>query len=131
MYSELSRAITEIVRFTNQHRIEAEFHIHTVGDLEGAAGVPDEHWARFEKRAGLYAIFDCRGGAVHYAGMSEADTGSRLFGWVFKDNKVSEATGSDDLVLSVVLERQPYMSPALESYLIKALRPTLNRRGAA
>ena len=60
--------------------------------------------------------------------MSEVDTGSRLFHWIFKDNKVSNAIRKEDMVLSVVLKHQPYMSPALESYLIKELKPKLNAR---
>lgn len=129
MYVELSRAITEIVRFTNEHRIDAEFHIHTAGQLQGANGTPDAYWARFEKRPGVYVIFDVRKMDVHYVGKSEQDTGSRLYEWMYMDNKVSDAVDKEDLVLSVVLEKQPYMSPALESYLIGKLSPTLNVRG--
>ena len=130
MYVELSRAVTEVARFMKRHQIEAEFHIHTVGQLQGTSGIPDPYWARFEKRPGVYVLFNCQGGAVHYVGMSQRDTGSRLYGWVFQPNKVNEALAQDDLVLSVVMEDQSYMSPALESCLIRELRPTLNVRGA-
>lgn len=129
MYVELSRAITEIVSFTNQHRIDAEFHIHTAGQLQGANGIPDKYWARFEKRAGVYIIFNSSEGGVHYVGMSQQDTGSRLYGWMYKSNKVNTAVEESDLVLSVVLGEEAYMSPALEAYLIKKLEPNLNAKG--
>ena len=126
MFKAISQAITEVVQFTNKHRIDAEFHVHTVGQLQGHTGVPDEYWERFEKRAGVYVFFDRQKDSVHYVGMSKWDTGTRLFGWLFKPNKVSEALHSEDLVLSVVLENEPYMSPALESFLIDRLKPSLN-----
>lgn len=128
MYKELSQAITEIVRFTNKHRIEADFHIHTAGQLQGEEGVPDKYWARFEKRAGVYLIFDCSAGGVYYVGMSKRDTGSRLYGWMYESNRVNEAVTEEDLVLSVVLESEPYMSPALESFLIDKMEPKLNKK---
>lgn len=128
MYEEISQAITEIVRFTNGHSIEAEFHIHTAGQLQGDEGVPDKYWARFEERAGVYVIFDCDDGGVYYIGMSKRDTGSRLYGWMYESNRVNEAVGKNDLVLSVVLENEPYMSPALESYLIDKMDPSLNKK---
>ena len=129
MYSHLSEVITEIVNFTNKHQIEAEFHIHTVGDLQGKNGVPDEFWAKFEGSAGVYLIFDNTESGIHYIGMSEKATGARLFQWMFKDNKVKDAIAVTDLVLSVVMKEQFYMAPALESYLIDNLSPKLNKRG--
>lgn len=129
MYTCLSSVITGIVRFTNQHQIEADFHIHTVGDLQGANSDPAELWSRFEGDAGVYIIFDVAGGEVHYIGMSEQDTGTRLFQWLFKENKVKSALNTCDLVLSIVMPGQPYMAPALESYLIQKLSPKLNKRG--
>ena len=128
-FFKLSDTITKIVQFTNKHRIEAKFHIHTIGQL--TEGTPDEHWARFEKHAGVYVIFNYQRDAVHYVGMSEVDTGSRLFNWIFRDNKVSNAIDKEDMVLSIVLKHHPYMSSALESYLIKELDPKLNARGIA
>ena len=131
MYEELSNTITEIVEFTNKHRINASFHIHTVGDLQGENKVPDEYWAKFEKHAGVYVFFNCDGESVYYIGMSEIDTGNRLANWLFNENKVYNAISSSDLILSVVLKNQPYMSPALESYLILKLQPVLNIKNKA
>ena len=131
MYSHLSSVITEIVSFTNKHQFEADFHIHTVGDLQGTNGSPDDFWARFEGRAGVYLIFDNTENGIHYIGMSEKDTGTRLFQWMYKDNKVNSAVNNTDLVLSVVMPKQSYMAPALESYLINNLSPKLNKRGNA
>ena len=91
-------------------------------------GLPDEYWARFEKCAGIYVIFDCQIDAVHNVGMSRQDTGNRLYQWVFKENKIDDALSPNDLILSVVLENHWYMSPALESYLIDSLKPSLNSR---
>ena len=54
MYSELSKALNEVVSFTNKHRITAKFNIHSVGDLQGKNGTPDIYWATFEKKAGVY-----------------------------------------------------------------------------
>lgn len=130
MFVEVSRTLTEIVRFTNRHRIDAEFHLHTVGQLQGETEVPDPYWAKFEKYPGVYLIFDVSQSAVRYIGMSERDTGSRLYRWLFKENKVNDVLQSGDIVLSVVLREQFYMAPALESYLIQKLRPVLNVRGA-
>lgn len=129
MYSQLSNAITEVVKFTNKHQIEAEFHIHTVADLQGDNGIPDEFWARFEMFAGVYIFFDNEHGAVHYVGMSECSTGTRVAKWLFEENKVSEALADTDLILSVVLAEESYMAPALESYLISKMSPKLNARG--
>ena len=33
IYVHLSKAATEIVRFTNDHRIDAIFHVHTLAEL--------------------------------------------------------------------------------------------------
>jgi|GEM_PF-1551955 len=127
MYGLLSTTITEIVRFTNEHRIDANFHIHTAGDLQGHNGLPDEYWAKFEKFAGVYVFFSADGKQVRYVGMSEKDTGGRLFQWLYTQNKVNDSLTSNDLVLSIVLKQQPYMSPALESFLIAKLNPQLNK----
>ncbi len=129
MYTQLSNVITEIVKFTSQHKIEADFHIHTVGDLQGENGVPDECWAKFEGHAGVYIIFDNAEVKIHYIGMSEKDIGTRLFQWMYKDNKVKDVINKTDLVLAVVIPDQFYMAPALESFLISTLSPTLNKRG--
>ena len=125
MYDSLSSAITEIVRFTNEHQIEAEFYIHSIGQLKG--DVPDSFWARFEKRPGVYLLFGSTGHALRYIGMSQRDTGTRLFGWLFR-NRLGDEVDHEDLVLSVVLQ-QEYMAPALESFLISKLNPALNRQG--
>lgn len=132
MYKELSNTITKIVAFTNEHRIDAEFHIHTVGTLGGDhKTAPDDYWAKFEKNAGVYVFCSSDGNSIHYVGMSEMDTGNRLYNWLFNENKVHRAISSADLVLSVVLKDQPYMSPALESYLIAKLKPVLNVKNNA
>jgi hypothetical protein len=129
MYEKLSDTITRIVEFTNKHRISANFHIHSVGDLRGNNKMPDEYWAKFEKYAGVYLIFNSGSKSIHYIGMSKVDTGNRLYHWLFgKGNKVYEAINDSDLVLSVVLKDQSYMSPALESYLIDKLNPEINTR---
>lgn len=129
MNIEVGKLLTEIVRFTNRHRIDAVFHLHTIDQLRTSSDLQAEYWRRFEKNAGVYSIFERRGDAVRYVGMSERDTGSRLFGWLFKENKVSAALSDEDIVLSVVLADEPYMAPALESYLIAQLAPALNVRG--
>ncbi len=129
MYEKLSNTITRIVQFTNEHKIVADFHIHSVGDLKGKNGCPDTYWAKFEKHAGVYLLLNCDDKTVHYIGMSQTDTGSRLYKWLFKENNnINKAVSASDLVLSVVLKKQPYMSPALESYLISKLKPTLNKK---
>jgi len=129
MYQELSKTINEVVSFTNQHRIEAKFNIHKVGDLRSES--PDELWASFEKKAGVYVLFNIKDHNVHYVGMSEKDIGARLYGWLFKDNKVNKELSDYDFVLTINLSEQPYMSPALESFLISRLSPVLNVRNAA
>ena len=128
MYKELSNTITTIVEFTNKHRIDAIFHMHSVGDLQGENGIPNKYWAKFEKKSGVYVLLKYGGELIHYVGMSENDTGTRLYNWLFKENKINNVITPSDLVLSVVLENQSYMSPALESYLITKLKPALNIR---
>ncbi len=126
MNIELSNTINEVVKFTNQHQIDAVFQISTVDDLIGGHSYQDSLWKKFEKKAGVYILMRAEGKNVHYVGMSEKDIGGRLFGWLFKENKVNDALVSSDIVLTISLERQPYMSPALESYLIAQLETNLN-----
>ena len=87
------------------------------------------YWGTFEKKPGVYCVFREQGGTVWYIGMSERDTGTRLYEWLFKKNKLSSVLADEDVVLSVVLKEQWYMAPALESYLIAHLQPALNVRG--
>lgn len=102
---------------------------HTVGELRNATEMQGQYWATFQKKAGVYCIFEQQGATIRYIGMSERDTGTRLYHWFFNENKVSAVLADDDIVLSVVLEEQPYMAPALEAYLITKLKPILNVRG--
>ncbi|KIP67342.1 hypothetical protein SN10_21120 [Vibrio harveyi] len=129
MFQKLSETINEVVSFTNQHRIKAKFNIHQVGDLRNDN--PDKLWASFEKKPGVYVLFSVAENTVHYVGMSERDVGTRLYGWLFKENKVNEALADKDLVLTINLSEEPYMSPALESFLIGKLNPVLNVRNVA
>jgi len=132
MLENLARAITEITTFTNEHRIDAEYHLHRVNELREDTPERNAFWAKFEKRSGVYCILCASGSSAKYIGMSQVDTGSRVFPWIFprpeqsgtKDNRAVP----EDVVLSVVLERQPYMAPALESYLIARLHPEFNRK---
>lgn len=130
MNAEIGKAITHIHQFTNRHRIDAEFFFHSVSQLRTPSTEQSGYWSRFEKRGGVYCIFKQNGSSVQYIGMSGRDTGSRLFQWLFAENKVSASLTDEDLILSVVLANEPYMACALESYLIPRLRPDLNVAGA-
>ncbi|MEZ9357842.1 hypothetical protein AB4342_02620 [Vibrio breoganii] len=131
MFQYLSKTINEVVSFTNKHRINAKFNIHQVADLLGDNGSPDKLWASFEKQAGVYVLISTTASKVHYVGMSEKDIGSRLYYWLFKENKVQEALSNKDIVLTINLKDQSYMSPALESFLISSLSPDLNVKNIA
>jgi excinuclease UvrABC nuclease subunit len=126
MFDKLSKTMTEVVRFSNKHTIDADFRIYSVDDLKGNNGIPDNLWAEFEKDAGVYVFLSSDGKAVHYVGMSESDLGTRLSNWLFEDNKVNNVILGSDIILIIVLKNQKYMSPALESYLIPKLLPKLN-----
>lgn len=128
MYRALSKTINEVVRFTNQHRIEASFNIHQVGDLRSDGDETSARWKTFEKNPGVYVIFDVSDRQVHYIGMSEQDIGTRLYSWLFKENKVNNVLLSTDIILTINLNEESYMSPALESFLIGHLGPSLNIR---
>jgi len=128
MNIELSNTINEVVRFTNLHNIEAVFQINSVKDLLEGGDNQDERWRKFEKKAGVYLFIPTEEQAIHYIGMSEKDVGTRVFQWLVKENKVSNEIKDKKkhTVLTISLENQPYMSPALESYLITKLEPKLN-----
>ncbi len=126
MLDNLAKTITEVVRFTNIHRIDVEFYIHTVHELQNDDDNEGRNWAKFEKRPGVYCIFDHLGKDTKYIGMSKSDTGNRLFHWLFKPNKINEALDAKDVILSIVLEKQPYMAEALETYLITQVETLLN-----
>lgn len=126
MNIELSNTVNEVVKFTNQHQINAVFQINTVDDLTAGHPYQDSLWAKFEGKAGVYILMRAEGQGVHYIGMSEKGIGGRLYGWLFKPNKVNDAVKSSDIVLTITLEEQSYMAPALESYLISKLETNLN-----
>ena len=128
MYSELSKALNEVVSFTNKHRITAKFNIHSVGDLQGKNGTPDIYWATFEKKAGVYILLDVASENSHYIGMSESDIGTRLYNWLYKENNIKNAVTEKDIVFTINLTDEPYMSRALEAFLIERLNPILNKR---
>jgi hypothetical protein len=114
MFAELSSTINKVVKFTNKHYIDADFHINEVGALKGEQGTPDHLWAKFEKAAGVYMLFNTEDSKIHYIGMSEKDVGTRLDQWLFKKNKVNDVLNNNDLVLTISLKKQSDMSPALE-----------------
>ena len=103
--------------------------MHRVEDLNVENSRQAEYWGRFEKKAGVYCFFDEEADDVKYIGMSHTDTGNRLVGWLFNENKVKENLYPKDVVLSVVLKEEPYMASALEMYLIKEIKPSLNVTG--
>ncbi len=125
MLENLANIMTEVMAFTNNHKIEAEFHLYYIRELQDKSDSQAEYWARFEKNAGVYCIFDSKESHTKYIGMSEKDTGSRLFYWLFKENKLAEKLLKDDIILSIVLRKEPYMASALETYLIREI-PTLH-----
>jgi len=47
---------------------------------------------------------------------------------LFKENKVNNVLLSTDIILTINLNEESYMSPALESFLIGHLGPSLNIR---
>jgi len=126
MKIELTNAINTVVNFTNLHRIEAVFQINTKKDLLNGGKSQDERWSKFEKKAGVYLFIPENDEGIQYIGMSEKDVGSRVHQWLIKDNKVSRVTEPNDIILTISLDKQPYMSPALESYLISHLDTKLN-----
>lgn len=134
MLENLAKIITAVAKFTNKHFISSEFHIQSVGELWGEFGDEerDASWAKFEKRGGVYCIMSSDSSIVKYIGMSQSDTGQRLFQWLFpyksQKKELSNSLESDDLILSIVLADEPYMSPALESYLIAKINPKYNQR---
>ena len=71
-------------------------------------------------------LMPANGHEVHYIGMSQRKVGSRLFKWLYEVNKVQKVLKKSDVVLIVSLDSQPYMSLALESYLISKLETRLN-----
>jgi len=111
MLDNLSKTITEVVRFTNMHKIDVEFYMHTAHELQTDDDNQGRNWAKFEKNAGVYCIFDSEGKDTKYIGMSKADTGNRLYYWLFKSNKINEAICPED---------------ALETYLITEVGTLLN-----
>ena len=128
MYTELSRTLNEVLAFSNKHCIEAVFNIHTAGDLRRDSENIAEYWATFEKGAGVYIIINVVESNTHYVGMSQSDIGGRIVEWLFSDNKVNEAVSNEDIVLTINLPQEKYISPALESFLIERLSPILNKK---
>ncbi|MCB1681927.1 MAG: hypothetical protein H6858_08915 [Rhodospirillales bacterium] len=125
MLENLSLIITEVARFTNKHKINAEFHLHYVHELNEGQENQSECWARFERHGGVYCFFDPTGKNVKYIGMSEISTGSRLHYWLYRKNKLTEKIDREDIILHIVLEKEPYMASALETYLVQNI-PTLH-----
>jgi len=135
MLDNLALTITTVAEFTNKHLISSEFHIQSVGELWGNDGNDkrrDATWAKFEKKGGVYCIMSPKSSDLKYVGMSQSDTGQRLFKWLFpsksEKNPLSTSLKSSDIVLSIVLADEPYMSPALESYLIAKIQTIFNSR---
>ncbi len=130
--TSLSRAFTLIVEFVNSNRIQPEFHIHSVAELTNEEYDVPKNWETFEKFAGVYCFFDQAAERTKYIGMSQKDTGDRLFHWLFpkgeSKSKVQEAVEDSDLVVSIVLKTDNHMAPALESFLIGKLKPELNSK---
>lgn len=131
MLENLSNTITEITAFTNEHRIDAQFFLHKVKELCDGSDAQNSRWARFEKRSGVYCILSANEVDIRYIGMSQRDTGGRVFPWIFSKKTETEqdmkTADPEDVVLSIVMEKQPYMAPALESFLIAKLKPRINQ----
>ncbi len=128
MLENLSKAITEAAIFVKQHQIDAEFHLHKVSELNEHSEQQSSYWKKFEKKAGVYCIFGHSGELTKYIGMSQTCTGGRVFKWVYLANKINDELEPDDVILSIVIEKQAYMAPALESFLIARLSPVFNSR---
>ncbi|MEZ9229589.1 hypothetical protein AB4259_00705, partial [Vibrio amylolyticus] len=129
MNKELSNTINEVVAFTNLHKIDATFQINTVVSLKDGGDLQNDRWAQFEKKAGVYLLIpavESDNEGVYYIGMSEKCVGGRVHQWLTKKNKVNDVIEPEDIVLTISLSEQPYMSPALESYLINKLVTRLN-----
>lgn len=129
--NNIERTISLIEGFAVEHRFDVSMHQHSVADLRGLNGVPDQCWNTFEGEAGVYIIADPCSSSTHYIGMSTIGTGDRMHQWMFKDNRVSRGISDADIVLSVVTADHNYMAPALELYLIKKLNPSINTVGKA
>ena len=135
MFDKILKVFSAIIEFSNLHTIEAAYHLHRLGELKGGSDHQDKNWAKFEGKSGVYCIFDSEGEKLKYIGMSQSDTGSRLFQWLFPKteielHEVQQAVKDDEntLILSIALPSHDYMAPALESFLIEKLKPELNKK---
>lgn len=126
----LAKIMTEVTCFTNKHRIEAQFFLHEVQELKEGGERQNERWKKFEQQAGVYCLFDRKGQSVKYIGMSERDTGGRVFHWLFpkenQETKLQLDIKKKDIILHIVLKSEPYMASSLETFLIQNIETLHN-----
>jgi len=128
LYTEFSRILNEVVAFTNKHCIDAIFNVHSIGELRNKSEAQAANWKTFEREAGVYLFIDVSEQNTHYIGMSESDIGGRIYSWLSKESHVNNAAVDEDIVLTINLTEEKYMSRALEAFLIEKLNPVLNKR---
>lgn len=127
-YSTLSNVITSILDFTNAHNIDAKVNIFDRDELEKSSDEQKANWAAFEKHSGTYCFINKDNEEIQYIGMSLGNTGGRIFHWIFEDETIANLKENSMIVIVTYNSSQYYMAPALESYLIKELKPVLNKK---
>ncbi|MCB1840560.1 MAG: GIY-YIG nuclease family protein [Alphaproteobacteria bacterium] len=130
-YGALSSAITEIIKYTHDNKIETTgFHIFNEHELRGDTELQAENWNKFQKEAGVYCVFNWAGDKTKYVGMSTSNLGERVFFRLFeKKGKISTLTDKNDIILTIAISlKDKHIAPSLEAYLIEKLDPKQNRK---
>lgn len=128
----LSQVMTEVIKFTNRHSIDAKIHVHSVSELRGDNEIPDDFWKKFETYGGVYCFFSENQNEIKYIGMSCSSTGNRLSRWLFttksSETDLTRSLVPNDFILSIVLADEPYMAPSLEKFLLVKFETSFNAR---
>jgi arginine/lysine/ornithine decarboxylase len=125
-YEKISDVLTAVIHFTNQHAININVYIFTVSELRDYSDKQSTYWSKFESLACTYCFFSNKENKLIYIGMSKGNSGSRIYHWLFDENKIKKKFQKEDIILLISFPEQNYMSPALESYLINKFNPEFN-----
>lgn len=114
-------------KFSKKHKFTYKMHIFKKKDLWDNANANEEHlnWAKFEKKPGVYII--STNNEVVYVGMSNVDTGNRLFSHFTNEQKLAEITDESDIAVLEFPKKYNSLTSALESFLIDKYSPVLNK----
>ena len=119
MLTKLSKIMTKVIEFNNKHNVEMELHLYKVNELKNESENETNHWATFEKSAGLFCIFGDDSHELKNIRKNTKAIGGALYKILFKDEKAQTKITDNNMVLVIVMKQEAYMASSLKNYINK------------